>query len=43
MLAQILETDKAKFDTRAFGWIGRMVDYPAVLIVKASTGVEDIR
>ena len=40
VLAQILETDKAKFDTRAFGWIGRMVDYPAVLIVKASTGVK---
>ena len=40
VLAQILEADKAKFDTRAFGWIGRMVDYPAVLIVKASTGVK---
>jgi tripartite-type tricarboxylate transporter receptor subunit TctC len=40
VLAQILETDKAKFDTRAFRWIGRMVDYPAVLIVKASTGVK---
>lgn len=39
VLAQMLETDKAKFDTRHFGWIGRMVDYPAVLIVKATTGV----
>jgi tripartite-type tricarboxylate transporter receptor subunit TctC len=40
VLAQMLETDKAKFDTRSFGWIGRMVDYPAVLIVKASTGIK---
>lgn len=40
VLAQMLETDRAKFDTRSFGWIGRMVDYPAVLIVKASTGVK---
>jgi tripartite-type tricarboxylate transporter receptor subunit TctC len=39
VLAQVLESDKAKFSTSEFGWIGRMVDYPAVLIVKASTGV----
>jgi tripartite-type tricarboxylate transporter receptor subunit TctC len=40
VLAQMLETEKAKFDTRTFGWIGRMVDYPAVLIVKATSGVK---
>jgi tripartite-type tricarboxylate transporter receptor subunit TctC len=39
VLAQMLEADRAKFDTRTFGWIGRMVDYPAVLIVKTTAGV----
>jgi tripartite-type tricarboxylate transporter receptor subunit TctC len=42
LLAQVLDGKQARFDAREFQWIGRMVDYPAVLVVRASSGARTV-